>query len=62
MCQTDRDRPDSPFVVFYGEPSEAQDTELTGKLVLTSSESMSVRGIRMTLTGMRKVSYYPLPA
>ena len=50
-------RPDSPFVVFYGEPSEAQDAELTGKLVLTNPESISVRSIRITLTGMRKVTY-----
>ncbi|KAF1953681.1 hypothetical protein CC80DRAFT_136670 [Byssothecium circinans] len=51
-------KPDSPFVVFYGEPSEAQNAELTGKLVLTNQESMSVRSIRMTLTGVRKVSWY----
>jgi hypothetical protein len=51
-------RPDSPFVVFYGESSEAQDAELKGKLVLTNSESMSVKCIRVTLTGMRKVSWY----
>lgn len=50
-------RPDSPFVVFYGLPSEAQPAELTGKLVLTSAESMPVRSIKMTLCGMRKVSY-----
>lgn len=50
-------RPDSPFVVFYGEPSESQNAELKGKLVLTNPESMSVRSIRMTLTGMRKVAY-----
>ncbi|KAF2680791.1 carbon catabolite repression protein-like protein cred [Lentithecium fluviatile CBS 122367] len=51
-------KPDSPFVVFYGEPSEAQDAELTGKLVLTNSESMSVKSIRVTLTGVRKVSWH----
>lgn len=51
-------KPDSPFVVFYGEPSEAQDTELTGKLVLTNPESMSVKSIRVTLTGTRKVSWH----
>jgi len=55
---TDSYRPDSPFVVFYGETSEAQDAELTGKLVLTNSESMSVKSIRVTLTGMRKVSWH----
>lgn len=44
-------------MVFYGEPSEAQNAELTGKLVLTNPESMSVRSIRMALTGVRKVSY-----
>ncbi|PVH95154.1 carbon catabolite repression protein cred [Periconia macrospinosa] len=51
-------KPDSPFVVFYGPPSEAQDAELKGKLVLSNAESMSVRSIRMTLTGVRKVSWY----
>jgi hypothetical protein len=50
-------RPTSPFVVFYGEPSESQDADLTGKLVLTSPESMSVKAIKLTLTGLRKVSY-----
>ncbi|OCL06231.1 carbon catabolite repression protein cred [Glonium stellatum] len=50
-------RPDSPFVVFYGLPSEAQPAELTGKLVLTCPESMVVRSIKVTLCGMRKVSW-----
>ncbi|KAF2472564.1 uncharacterized protein BDR25DRAFT_313071 [Lindgomyces ingoldianus] len=50
-------KPHSPFVVFYGEPSESQNAELTGKLVLTNPESMSVRSIKMTLSGMRKVSW-----
>ncbi|KAF2123549.1 hypothetical protein P153DRAFT_303627 [Dothidotthia symphoricarpi CBS 119687] len=51
-------RPDSPFVVFYGEPSESQDAELKGKLILTNPESISVRCIRLTLTGTRKVSWH----
>ncbi|KAF2194038.1 hypothetical protein K469DRAFT_709530 [Zopfia rhizophila CBS 207.26] len=50
-------KPHSPFVVFYGEPSASQDTELTGKLVLTNPEPMSVRSIKITLTGRRKVSW-----
>jgi hypothetical protein len=50
-------RPDSPFVVFYGESSESHETELRGKLVLTNPESLSVRSVRITLTGTRKVSY-----
>ena len=45
-------------MVFYGESSEAQDAELSGKLVLTNAESMSVKSIRVTLTGLRKVSWY----
>ncbi|OCK84655.1 hypothetical protein K432DRAFT_413882 [Lepidopterella palustris CBS 459.81] len=49
--------PDSPFIVFYGLPSEAQQAELTGRLVLTNSEPMLVRSIKMTLSGMRKVSW-----
>ncbi|KAF2494718.1 carbon catabolite repression protein cred [Lophium mytilinum] len=49
--------PDSPFVVLYGLPSEAQQVELTGKLVLTNHESMAVRGIKVNLSGMRKVSW-----
>lgn len=51
-------KPDSPFVVFYGEPSGAQDTELKGKLVLTNPESMNVKSIRVTLTGTRKISWH----
>jgi hypothetical protein len=50
-------RPVSPFVVFYGESSESHETELKGKLVLTNPESLSVRNVRITLTGTRKVSY-----
>ncbi|CAI6331808.1 unnamed protein product [Periconia digitata] len=51
-------KPDSPFVVFYGEASESQNAELKGKLVLSHAESMSVKAIRMTLTGVRKISWY----
>lgn len=51
-------RPNSPFVVFYGEPNEAQNTELTGKLILNNPESMSVKSIRMTLQGTRKVAWH----
>jgi hypothetical protein len=50
-------KPDSPFVVFYGEPSESHDAELKGKLVLNNPESLSVRCVRITLTATRKVSY-----
>lgn len=50
-------KPDSPFVVFYGESSESHDTELKGKLVLNNPESISVRSVRVTLTATRKVSY-----
>ncbi|KAF2729442.1 hypothetical protein EJ04DRAFT_588809 [Polyplosphaeria fusca] len=50
-------RPDSPFVVFYGERAESQDAELTGKLFLHAPESMSVRSIKLTLQGVRKVSW-----
>lgn len=50
-------RPQSPFVVFYGEASESQSAEVTGKLVLTNPESMSVRNIKLSLSGTRKVSY-----
>lgn len=52
----DSPRPDSPFVVFYGEPSESHDAELKGKLVLNNPESLSVRSVRITLTATRKVS------
>ncbi|KAF1941700.1 carbon catabolite repression protein cred [Clathrospora elynae] len=51
-------KPESPFVVFYGESSEAHETELKGKLILNNPESMSVRSIRITLTGTRKVSWH----
>ncbi|PSN75280.1 carbon catabolite repression protein cred, partial [Corynespora cassiicola Philippines] len=51
-------KPESPFVVFYGEPSESQDVELKGKLFLNAPESMNVKSIRMTLTGTRKVSWH----
>ncbi|KAF1850345.1 uncharacterized protein K460DRAFT_274180 [Cucurbitaria berberidis CBS 394.84] len=51
-------KPQSPFVVYYGESSESHETELRGKLVLTNPESISVRSIRITLTGTRKVSWH----
>ncbi|KAJ4983988.1 arrestin [Stagonosporopsis vannaccii] len=51
-------KPDSPFVVFYGEPSESHDAELKGKLVLNNPESISVRSVRITLTATRKVSWH----
>ncbi|RII12598.1 hypothetical protein CUC08_Gglean004715 [Alternaria sp. MG1] len=51
-------KPESPFVVFYGESSESHETELRGKLVLNNPESMSVRSLRITLTGTRKVSWH----
>jgi hypothetical protein len=53
----DSARPQSPFVVFYGDPSESQSADLVGKLVLNNPESMSVRSIKLSLTGMRKISY-----
>ncbi|KAI4643326.1 uncharacterized protein J4E79_011266 [Alternaria viburni] len=34
-------KPESPFVVFYGESSESHETELRGKLILNNPESMS---------------------
>ncbi|EAT79385.1 hypothetical protein HBH56_100910 [Parastagonospora nodorum] len=51
-------KPESPFVVFYGESSESHETELRGKLILTNPESISVRGVRISLTGTRKVSWH----
>ncbi|KAF2847508.1 carbon catabolite repression protein-like protein cred [Plenodomus tracheiphilus IPT5] len=51
-------KPESPFVVFYGESAESHETELKGKLVLNNPESISVRSIRITLTGTRKVSWH----
>ncbi|CAO2658316.1 Nn.00g060390.m01.CDS01 [Neocucurbitaria sp. VM-36] len=51
-------KPESPFVVYYGESSESHETELKGKLVLTNPESISVRSVRITLTGTRKVSWH----
>lgn len=52
-------RPQSPFVVFYGDPAESPSTELVGKLVLNNPEPMSVRSIKLSFTGMRKISYAP---
>ncbi|XPS72976.1 hypothetical protein M3J09_005131 [Ascochyta lentis] len=51
-------KPESPFVVFYGEPSESHDAELKGKLILNNPESLSVRSVRITLTATRKVSWH----
>ncbi|KAH8711886.1 carbon catabolite repression protein cred [Phaeosphaeriaceae sp. PMI808] len=51
-------KPDSPFVVFYGESAESHEAELRGKLILTNPESISVRSVRITLTGTRKVSWH----
>jgi hypothetical protein len=50
-------RPQSPFVVFYGDPSESPSAELVGKLVLNNPEPISVRSIKLSFTGMRKISY-----
>ncbi|KAH7119674.1 carbon catabolite repression protein cred [Dendryphion nanum] len=51
-------KPQSSFVVLYGEPSESQPVDLVGKLVLTNPESMSVKGIKMTLLGMRRIQWH----
>lgn len=50
-------KPNSPFVVFHGKPHEAQPADLTGIVVLHSPESMTVKGVKITLTGTRKVSW-----
>lgn len=50
-------KPDSPFVVFYGSPSEAGQAELSGKLVLDNEESINVRSIRIGLEGKRKIGW-----
>lgn len=52
---TDRS-PDSPLLIVYGGPSEAQNAELTGKIILNNPESMFVKGIEIKLMGMREVS------
>ncbi|KAF2870172.1 hypothetical protein BDV95DRAFT_595718 [Massariosphaeria phaeospora] len=50
-------KPDSPFVVFYGEPQEEQCAELTGRLVLSNPESTTLKSIQMTLRGTRKTTW-----
>ncbi|KAL6710136.1 hypothetical protein ACN47E_009927 [Coniothyrium glycines] len=55
-------KPESPFVVFYGESSESHETELRGKLILNNPESISVKSVRITLTGTRKVSWHLINA
>lgn len=50
-------KPTSSFVVFHGTPSESQPADITGTVVLHNPEAMSVKGVRITLTGTRKVSW-----
>ncbi|KAF2196182.1 hypothetical protein GQ43DRAFT_272365 [Delitschia confertaspora ATCC 74209] len=52
-------KPDSSFIVFQGPPSEGRSTELSGKLVMNLSETVSVKNMRLLLWGERKVSWLP---
>ncbi|KIW04267.1 uncharacterized protein PV09_04569 [Verruconis gallopava] len=52
---------DSPFVVFHGDPHEAEPVELTGTLWLSNSDHMNVRSIKIRLEGKWKVSWYVEP-
>lgn len=50
-------RPDSPFVVFYGNSPDSPPAELTGTVVLTNSGPVDVKTITIQLQGVQKVSY-----
>ncbi|KAF2098268.1 hypothetical protein NA57DRAFT_26386, partial [Rhizodiscina lignyota] len=50
-------RPDSPFVVFYGNSPESPPVELTGNVVLTNTEGVDIRKITIQLEGLQKVSW-----
>ncbi|KAF1981985.1 hypothetical protein K402DRAFT_424955 [Aulographum hederae CBS 113979] len=49
--------PDNPFVVFSGRDADAPPVEVAGKLVLTNSDYINVRSIKIKFDGLRKVSW-----
>ncbi|TID20906.1 NADH-ubiquinone oxidoreductase 30kDa subunit [Venturia nashicola] len=54
-------RLDNPFVVFQGDPNEAEPVELSGTLHLTNPESINIRSIKIKLEGKWKVSWFVEP-
>jgi hypothetical protein len=52
---------DNPFVVFQGDPHEAEPVELSGTLHLTNPESINIRSIKIKLEGKWKVSWFVEP-
>ncbi|QDS72182.1 hypothetical protein FKW77_004812 [Venturia effusa] len=55
-------RLDNPFVVFQGDPHEAEPVELSGTLHLNNPESINIRSIKIKLEGRWKVSWFVEPA
>lgn len=55
-------RLDSPFVVFNGEPYEAEPIHLTGTLILNNTDHMNVRSIKIRLEGKWRVSWFVEPS
>ncbi|KAL2353487.1 hypothetical protein BJ546DRAFT_846579 [Cryomyces antarcticus] len=50
--------PDTRFIVFRGNEHQAGVARLTGRILLTSPESMNVRHLRITLEGKRQVKWH----
>jgi hypothetical protein len=53
---------DSPFVVFNGEPYEADPIDLAGSLILNNPDHMNVRSIKIKFEGKWKVQWLVEPS
>ncbi|KAF2837655.1 carbon catabolite repression protein cred [Patellaria atrata CBS 101060] len=49
--------PDSKYVTFYGTDAEAAGLDVTGRLILTNSDHVDIKSIKLVLNGVRKVSF-----
>ena len=45
-------RPDQQYIVFRGSETEAASSHLSGNVVLSITEPLTIKYIRLTLTGM----------
>lgn len=55
-------RLDSPFVVFHGEPYEADPIDLAGSLILNNPDHMNVRSIKIKFEGKWRVQWLVEPS
>lgn len=52
-----RPRPDTRFIVFHGDEHNAESVKLTGVIRLTTPESMSIKAVKLSLEGKRRIAY-----